>query len=72
MFSLELFFGVLRDGSQDDDSVVIVKFNGCPSHLFAIAQDTDFRQWAADNGCAFVEIWADSGNLVYMQRVTRK
>lgn len=71
MFSLELFFGVLRDGSQDDDSAVLVKFDDY-THLFAIAQDTDFRQWAADNGCTFVEIWAGSGNLVYMQRVTRK
>ena len=71
MFSLELFFGVLRDGSQDDDSAGIVRHDDY-DHLFGIAQDTDFRQWAADNGCAFVEIWADSNNVVYMQRVTRK
>lgn len=68
MFSLELCWPFENGGNETAHLVRHDDYN----HLFGIAQDTDFRQWAADNGCAFVEIWADSNNLVYMQRVTRK
>jgi len=65
MYSLELLWPI--DNGVNDYAVVAE--SDSYDELFAIAKDFNFRMWAAGIGCAFIEIWAQSNNIVLMDRV---
>lgn len=71
MYSLELLWGVFADDHvlTDTNDYTVIVVSDDYDELFAIARDTDFRQWAAGYGCAFIEIWTQSDNVRYMGRV---
>lgn len=63
MLTLELCWPI-KDGRNE--YTVLVESNDL-MELARIASNADFRAWARHEGCAFIEIWNDSDDLLHLE-----
>jgi len=64
MYTLDVVWPI-RDGCNEIAELVQ---SGDLMELARIASNADFRAWARNEGCAFIEIWDGFDKLIHFER----